>query len=129
MSDLRAHGCDMLTLGQYLQPSREHLPVARYWTPEEFEALGMDWTMDMAKSLPLMEGYAVQGNLDPMALFGSEDQIRSRALDIFLMIRRPPRSTLFPYTTLFRSPRDHRSGRGRLRRRRLPVLEEHPVSL
>src|SRR5712675_2711267 len=29
----------------------------------------------------------------------------------FLMIRRPPRSTLFPYTTLFRSPRDHRSGR------------------
>lgn len=40
MRDLRAHGCDMLTLGQYLQPSREHLPVARYWTPEEFEALG-----------------------------------------------------------------------------------------
>ena len=42
----------------------------------------MDWTMDMAKSLPLMKGYAVQGNLDPMALFGSEDQIRRRALDI-----------------------------------------------
>src|SRR5258705_13875106 len=30
----------------------------------------------------------------------------------FLMIRRPPRSTLFPYTTLFRSPRDHRGGGG-----------------
>jgi len=39
MSDLRANGCDMLTLGQYLQPSREHLPVLRYWTPNEFEAL------------------------------------------------------------------------------------------
>lgn len=39
MTDLRAHGCDMLTLGQYLQPSRQHLPVLRYWTPEEFEAL------------------------------------------------------------------------------------------
>jgi lipoic acid synthetase len=39
MADLRAHGCDMLTIGQYLQPSREHLPVLRYWTPEELEAL------------------------------------------------------------------------------------------
>ncbi len=39
MGDLRAAGCEMLTLGQYLQPSRAHLPVSRYWTPEEFEAL------------------------------------------------------------------------------------------
>jgi lipoic acid synthetase len=39
MADLRAQGCDMLTIGQYLQPSREHLPVLRYWTPEELEAL------------------------------------------------------------------------------------------
>lgn len=39
MADLRAHGCDMLTLGQYLQPSREHLPVSRYVTPAEFDAL------------------------------------------------------------------------------------------
>jgi lipoic acid synthetase len=39
MEDLRTHGCDMLTLGQYLQPSRDHLPVRRYWTPEEFEEL------------------------------------------------------------------------------------------
>jgi len=40
MADLREHGCDMLTLGQYLQPSRHHLPVERYVTPEEFTALG-----------------------------------------------------------------------------------------
>lgn len=39
LQDLRAHGCDMLTLGQYLQPSRNHLPVRRYWTPDEFEDL------------------------------------------------------------------------------------------
>jgi lipoic acid synthetase len=39
MSDLRAHDCDMLTLGQYLQPSRDHLPVRRYWEPAEFEKL------------------------------------------------------------------------------------------
>jgi lipoic acid synthetase len=39
MEDLRRHRCDMLTLGQYLQPSREHLSVRRYWTPVEFKAL------------------------------------------------------------------------------------------
>ncbi len=39
MQDLRDHGCDMLTLGQYLQPSRDHLPVKRYYTPEEFDEL------------------------------------------------------------------------------------------
>ncbi len=40
LRDLREHDCDMLTLGQYLQPSRHHLPVARYWEPAEFDALG-----------------------------------------------------------------------------------------
>ncbi len=39
MRDLRAHQVDMLTLGQYLQPSRHHLPVARYVHPDEFEQL------------------------------------------------------------------------------------------
>ena len=38
--DLRNHSCDMLTIGQYLQPSRYHLPVERYVHPEEFEELG-----------------------------------------------------------------------------------------
>lgn len=40
LKDLRAHDCDMLTLGQYLQPSRHHLPVERFWEPAEFDALG-----------------------------------------------------------------------------------------
>jgi len=39
MQDLYDHGCRMLTLGQYLQPSRHHLPVIRYVTPEEFDEL------------------------------------------------------------------------------------------
>lgn len=42
MRDLRAHNCDMLTLGQYLQPSKHHLPVMRYVTPEEFDQLRVD---------------------------------------------------------------------------------------
>lgn len=40
MQDLRASQCDRLTIGQYLRPSLEHLPVERYWTPEEFDRLG-----------------------------------------------------------------------------------------
>ena len=39
MKDLRAHNVDMLTLGQYLQPSVHHLAVHRYLDPKEFEAL------------------------------------------------------------------------------------------
>lgn len=39
MRDLRAWGVDILTIGQYLQPSRKHLPIERYYEPQEFEAL------------------------------------------------------------------------------------------
>ena len=39
MRDLREHQCDMLTLGQYLQPSLQHLPVARFVPPQEFDDL------------------------------------------------------------------------------------------
>src|SRR5439155_2786435 len=40
IADLRNVGVEVLTLGQYLRPSRQHLPVARWWTPEEFAELG-----------------------------------------------------------------------------------------
>ena len=40
LSDLRAHGCDFLTLGQYLPPSPRHMPVVRYVPPQEFDELG-----------------------------------------------------------------------------------------
>ncbi len=38
-ADLRSAGCDVVTVGQYLQPAGQLLPVARFYTPEEFEAL------------------------------------------------------------------------------------------
>lgn len=38
LRDLRSVGCELLTMGQYLQPTRRHAPVARYVPPEEFEA-------------------------------------------------------------------------------------------
>lgn len=40
MADMRRHDIDMITLGQYLAPSRHHFPVARYVTPDEFKRLG-----------------------------------------------------------------------------------------
>ena len=39
MRDLRGHGVDILTLGQYLRPSRDHVPIARYYAPDEFAEL------------------------------------------------------------------------------------------
>jgi len=40
LSDLRAVGVDIVTIGQYLRPSAAHLPVQRWWRPEEFEEIG-----------------------------------------------------------------------------------------
>jgi len=39
LSDLRAAGCDVVTIGQYLQPHERRLPIEKYYTPEEFEDL------------------------------------------------------------------------------------------
>jgi len=57
MRDLREIECDILTLGQYLRPSKEHLPVERYVTPEEFSDLkraGMDLGFRHVESAPLV---------------------------------------------------------------------------
>ncbi len=40
LEDLRAHDVDLLTVGQYLQPSRHHHPVVKYWHPDEFALIG-----------------------------------------------------------------------------------------
>jgi lipoic acid synthetase len=48
---------DILTIGQYLQPSRQHLPIIRYYTPEEFEDLkefGLDIGFRWVESAPLV---------------------------------------------------------------------------
>ena len=50
LADLRSVGCDLLTLGQYLQPSPRHLPVDRYLPPAEFDELGR-----LAKLLGFLE--------------------------------------------------------------------------
>ena len=42
LSDLRAAGCDIATVGQYLQPYEKRLPVERYYTPEEFERIRVE---------------------------------------------------------------------------------------
>ena len=57
MSDLRAVECDILTLGQYLQPTQAHLPVARYVHPEEFAMLkqrGLEMGFRYIESGPLV---------------------------------------------------------------------------
>ncbi|CUS90938.1 hypothetical protein JGI12_01418 [Candidatus Kryptonium thompsonii] len=57
MKDLRAIDVDILTLGQYLQPTKMHLPVDRYVTPEEFEMLkklGIEMGFKYVESGPLV---------------------------------------------------------------------------
>ena len=39
MADLRSVGCDLLTIGQYLRPSKNHVAIHRFYTPEEFDKL------------------------------------------------------------------------------------------
>jgi len=57
MSDLREVECDILTLGQYLQPTQSHLPVKRYVRPEEFAMLkqrGLEMGFRYIESGPLV---------------------------------------------------------------------------
>lgn len=66
LQDLRRINCDRLTLGQYLRPSLAHLPVEKYWTPEEFARLGAIATelgFNHVRSSPLVRSsyHAEQG--------------------------------------------------------------------
>ena len=57
MQDIRDTGCDILTVGQYLSPSPRHLPIQRYYTPEEFDELkeaGMEMGFRHVESGPLV---------------------------------------------------------------------------
>ena len=57
MDDLRLAGCEVLTLGQYLQPGKDHLPVASFTTPQEFEAFrkaGLEKGFTHVESQPLV---------------------------------------------------------------------------
>lgn len=46
LADLRSVGCDIVTIGQYLQPSPTHVPVARYYEPAEFDRFA-DWAKEL----------------------------------------------------------------------------------
>lgn len=57
LQDLRAAGCDIVTIGQYLRPSLSHLPVQKYYTPEEFtylRELGVALGFQHVESAPLV---------------------------------------------------------------------------
>lgn len=57
MRDLRSWGVDILTIGQYLQPSRQHLPIKKYYTMEDFQDLkqyGMEIGFRWVESAPLV---------------------------------------------------------------------------
>ena len=57
MDDLRAVGCDIITIGQYLQPTTDHLPVARFYDPSEFAMLkeqGLKMGFSHVESGPLV---------------------------------------------------------------------------
>jgi len=57
MQDLANEGVDILTIGQYLQPSKKHLPIERYYTPEEFDELrriGLEMGFKWVESGPLV---------------------------------------------------------------------------
>ncbi|MFC4769222.1 lipoyl synthase [Effusibacillus consociatus] len=57
MDDLRSVDCDIMTIGQYLQPTKKHLDVVRFWTPEEFSSLkeeGMKRGFKHVESGPLV---------------------------------------------------------------------------
>ncbi len=75
MADLLAHGCSMLTLGQYLQPSKAHLPVKSYVTPEQFDVYGeMAKTMGFKQvaSAPMVRS-SYHADLQAKAMISSQD--------------------------------------------------------
>lgn len=67
MSDLRRSGCDLLTVGQYLRPAPENAPVAKYYTPREFEQL-RDIAMDFG-FLDVVAGPLVRSSYNADRLF------------------------------------------------------------
>ena len=69
MDDLRAVGCEILTIGQYLQPTRKHLEVVEYLHPDQFEAFkkeGLARGFRMVESAPLVRSsYHAEKHITP----------------------------------------------------------------
>lgn len=87
MEDLVAHGCDVLTLGQYLQPTKMHLPVEDYVTPEQFEEykrVGLEMGFDYVESGPLVRSsYHSERHLSDEQLERQAEKLRKLEADGF----------------------------------------------
>jgi lipoyl synthase len=74
LADLHGVGVDIVTIGQYLRPTSSHLPVARWWTPEEFDRLrrfGEDLGLGHVESSPLTRSsYHASGSADRVGATG-----------------------------------------------------------
>jgi lipoic acid synthetase len=87
MADLRAVGVSIITIGQYLRPSSDHLPVSRYWRPEEFDRLkeiGAELGVPHVEASPLTRSSyhardaaaAASGHGQPVVLHGQPVVLR-----------------------------------------------------
>jgi lipoyl synthase len=83
LADLRAAGVAIVTLGQYLRPSARHIPVSRWWIPEEFEELGAyarGLGFDHVESSPLTRSsYHARSALENATTGRGDDGARLRA--------------------------------------------------
>jgi lipoic acid synthetase len=75
LGDLRAAGCDAVTIGQYLRPTKKHLPVVEYIHPDVFAELGLH-----AKALgfsSVSSGPLVRSSMNAEENFSSRQEVRS----------------------------------------------------
>jgi lipoyl synthase len=82
MQHLRAHNVDIVTLGQYLQPTPSHHPVLKYWTPEEFaefKELGTAMGFANVASAPLVRSSYHADEVAHAALHGADAKVDLRA--------------------------------------------------
>jgi len=82
MADLRDWGVDVVTVGQYLQPSRQHIPIRRYYTPAEFEelkAIGYGMGFGWVESAPLVRSsYNAEAQADALSVRHRRYQVTDR---------------------------------------------------
>ncbi|HXK33563.1 MAG TPA: lipoyl synthase [Dehalococcoidia bacterium] len=85
LRDLRAHGCDIVTIGQYLRPTKQHLPVERYYHPDEFAGLrayGESLGFTHVESGPLVRSsYHAEKQSQPLAHRAVDDAIPLTEVD------------------------------------------------
>jgi lipoic acid synthetase len=84
MRDLRTSNVDLLTIGQYLRTTAEHLPVERYWQPEEFEpliAFGRELGFRNVEAGPLVRSSYRAHKQVGLELFGKEPRTQVRGTD------------------------------------------------